>query len=121
MATTTPTEILTILDRLEAFDPQRRLSGKRAQLAAVRDRLITLHAKGHSWRSIARELSATGEKVSADLLRSICKTKPRRRAPIATRSANPPERPAKALADARSAPAAAIKSDGRFGAKGLKP
>ena len=75
----TPADLTRILDQLEKLGPQRRLSGKRAQLTDARERLLALHARGHSWRALARELSAPGETITADLLRSVCKAKPKRR------------------------------------------
>lgn len=77
----TPDDLARLLDQLEHRSPQRRQSRKRAQLNDVRERLLRLHARGHSWRAIARELSATGEKVTADLLRAVCKAHPKRRRP----------------------------------------
>ena len=119
----TATELTAILDRLDSFGPQQRLNGKRAQLIGVRERLLALHARGHSWRAIARELSAAGEKVSADLLRAVCgaKAKHRKRKRARTHDvARPPAHP-RTDAAARPAQAAPARSDGRFGAKGLKP
>ena len=118
----TPLDLTAILDRLESFGPQRHLSGKRAQLAEVRERLIALNARGHSWRSIARELSAAGEKVTADLLRSVCRVKTRRRGAKTPRRHSVPERATNSLSAAQPQPkiAPCAKNDGSFGAKGLK-
>lgn len=119
----TAIELTAILDRLDSFGPQRRLNGKRAELAEVRERLLALHARGHSWRAIARELSAAGEKVSADLLRAVCGAKAKHRKAKRARTREVPLPPAhpRTEAQAPTAPAAPAKSDGRFGAKGLKP
>jgi hypothetical protein len=119
----TATELTAILDRLDSFGPQQRLNGRRAQLIGVRERLLALHARGHSWRAIARELSAAGEKVSADLLRAVCGAKGKHRRGKRARAHEVPRPPAhpRIGAEVPRAPAAPAKTDGRFGAKGLKP
>ncbi len=119
----TASELAAILDRLEALGPRRRLSDKHQRLSEVRQRLLALHGRGHSWRAIASELSAGGEKVSADLLRAICLTKPKRRAAKGNRPTEAPAQPTRIHASAPvTAPAPANgKTDGRFGARGLKP
>ncbi len=114
----TDSQLQSILDRLEMLAPQKRFSDKRERLASARERLLALHARGHSWRAIAREISSTGEKVSADLLRSICIPKGKRRERAARRGGNPTLQtvpaatPRLALAESGT--------DSRFGAKGLK-
>lgn len=99
--------------------PQRRFSDKRARLAAVRERLLSLHARGHSWRAIAREMSSAGEKVSADLLRAICIPKAKRRGRAARQRNDVTTDAASAVAAQRPAPVGKV-TDARFGAKGLK-
>jgi predicted short-subunit dehydrogenase-like oxidoreductase (DUF2520 family) len=118
----TPMDLAAILDRLESFGPQRRLSGKRAQLAEVRERLTALNARGHSWRSIARELSAAGEKVTADLLRSVCRVKARQRGVKTTTRRSAPEGATNVHSASQPEPkiAPTAKHDGSFGARGLK-
>jgi aldehyde:ferredoxin oxidoreductase len=82
--------------------------------------ILALYRSGHSWSSIARELSAaTGERISADLLRAACvKRAPKRRAnaakdgapkalKLAPRPLPTPQTPQTSEAE-------------RFGAKGLK-
>lgn len=115
----TASELAQILDRLEAVGPRPRLSDKHQQLAEVRQRLLTLHARGHSWRAIARELSAAGEKVSADLLRSICRPAKRRNR-VAEKRETVPAPAAPPTETQRRELTTQSKSDPRFGAKGLK-
>lgn len=120
--TMTVIELIAILDRLESFGPQQRLTGKRAHLTEVRERLLALHARGHSWRAIARELSAAGEKVSADLLRAVCGAKVKHcRAKRARthEAALPAARPQ--VAAQMPPPPTLPKNEGGFGAKGLRP
>jgi hypothetical protein len=119
----TSTDLAQILERLEALGPQRKLTGKRAQLSEVRARLISLHARGHSWRSIARELSAAGEKVTADLLRSVCSAKVKRRALKPLRSEGATSQSIAVRETVKPAPSVggSQASDERFGAKGLQP
>jgi hypothetical protein len=115
----TESQLEAILGRLEMLAPQSRLSDKRARLAAVRERLLALHARGHSWRAIAREISAAGESVSADLLRAICIPKAKRRGRAARRHSDP----AAAVAAApRAQPPTPVTEANTtaFGAKGLK-
>jgi hypothetical protein len=117
-------QLSAVLDRLESLTPQRRTTEKRKQLTEVRERLLALHARGHSWRSIARELSAQGDKVSPDLLRLVCTTN--KRAPRilkrtrhrATKIISSGE-PSKPVVRAEAKQRAASESPG-FGAKGLK-
>lgn len=115
----TESQLEAILGRLEMLVPQKRFSDKRARLGAVRERLLALHARGHSWRAIAREISAAGETVSADLLRAICIPKSKRRGrttrnhPVASSTA--------AAAAPTQRPATTTKTaNNQFGAKGLK-
>lgn len=115
----TDSQLESILERLEMLAPQRRFSDKRARLAAVRERLLSLHARGHSWRAIAREISSAGEKVSADLLRSVCAPKAKRRSRAPRKRNDVTMDAASTIAVQRPAPAAKIP-DARFGAKGLK-
>jgi len=115
----TESQLEAILERLEVLAPQGRFSDKRARLVAVRERLLALHARGHSWRAIARELSSAGERVSADLLRAICIPKAKRRGGAVRKHSDasltaPSTGPTK-----RSAPTAKTNS-APFGAKGLK-
>jgi hypothetical protein len=114
----TDSQLQSILDRLEMLAPQKRFSDKRERLASARERLLALHARGHSWRAIAREISSTGEKVSADLLRSICIPKGKRRGRATRRPGNTALQTAPAM-DPRSV-LVDSGTDSRFGAKGLK-
>jgi hypothetical protein len=114
----TTSELQAALERLETIAPSSRLSDKRQLLSGVRERILALRQRGHSWRSLAAELSAAiGQKVSADLLRTACMKRARRRGVRqATISA-----PAPTDTKATIAPVTPAKpSDDRFGAKGLK-
>lgn len=118
-------DLEAILQRLQGADPASRVSRKRQLLKGARDPIIALHRRGYSWRSLARELSAaTGESISADLLRAACIQRPQRRASRRSRgeSIAPKNQP-------MSAPNASVQStfkqtpppsNERFGAKGLK-
>jgi len=108
----------TILERLETVAPTSRLSEKRQLLNGARERILELRRRGHSWRSLARELSAAiGETVSADLLRAACVNRVARR----RSSRAPTARPVAKIAENTPTPRLAMTpNDGRFGAKGLK-
>lgn len=113
----TTSELETILERLETLAPSSRLSEKRQLLAGARERILALRQRGHSWRSLANELSAAiGVKVSADLLRAACTKRASRRGVRQTTSSAPA---AKVTENDVLAPAPALNSD-RFGAKGMK-
>jgi hypothetical protein len=119
-----------VLDRLESREPQRRLVGKRAKLAPFRDRLIALRTKGYTWKALADELSAAGDKVTTELVRSICITKSKRsggrlqRGRPATQAkrhdggaALAPDRTEREVS---SGDPPGARKEQRFGAKGLK-
>jgi len=116
-------ELVNILERLERYDPPHRISEKRTRLMSLRERLLALHARGHSWRSIARELSGSGEQFSADLLRAVCLTKRGRRAAKAPREKSDARQGSSAEHQTkvrpRMEPTRTIAA--RFGARGLKP
>lgn len=118
----TESDLKTFIERFSALAPSSRASEKRRLLETNSEAILALHRRGHSWSSIARELSAaTGERVSADLLRAACgKRAPQRRARSlkvvgATTTL-------KAVATAKSPEAQPKSTSGpeRFGAKGLK-
>ena len=112
----TPNELEAVLQRLQAADPASRKSRKRELLASARDPIVALHQRGYSWRSLARELTATlRENISADLLRKACAQNRQRRA---TRRATVSPTPATSVPSAPKV--AAPASPERFGAKGLK-
>lgn len=117
----TASELEAALERLETLAPSTRLSDKRQLLSAVRERILSLRQRGHSWRSLAIEISAAiGQKVSPDLLRAACmKRTPRRNTRQASSSASA-SIPPKAKPVAATGPTPAPLSDNRFGAKGLK-
>lgn len=111
-------ELETILERLETLAPSSRLSEKRQLLAGARERILALRQRGHSWRSLANELSAAiGAKVSADLLRAACMKRSLRRGVRQTTNSAPEGKVANK--DVPAAPTPTPNSD-RFGAKGLK-
>jgi len=111
-------ELEAILERLETLSPSSRLSEKRQLLTGARERIIALRQRGHSWRSLARELSAAiGENVSADLLRTACVKRARQRR---TRRAAGGAPAAQATPKAPPALTPSTPSNGVFGAKGLK-
>lgn len=70
--TTTMPDISAIIARLQATQPARHTSPKRAALLAQREALVALHQRGYSWRMIARELSTGETTFSPDLLRRVC-------------------------------------------------
>ncbi len=111
-------ELEATLGRLETLAPSSRLSEKRQLLAGARERILALRQRGHSWRSLANELSiAIGETVSADLLRAACTKRARRRVVHELTSSTTA---AKVVGkDAPVAPPPTPNSD-RFGAKGMK-
>ena len=118
--TVTESELKAFIDRLATLAPSSRASEKRRLLESNSAAILALYRRGHSWSSIARELSAaTGERISADLLRAACaKRAPKRRANVANegmaKAAKPASNPMPAP-QAQPAPGAE-----RFGAKGLK-
>ena len=117
--TMTESDLKTFIDRFATLAPSSRASEKRRLLETNGDAILALHRRGHSWSSIARELSAaTEERVSADLLRAACaKRAPQHRARSAKdASATRALRPAAAAAP-MTAPTP--ESGERFGAKGL--
>ena len=68
----------SIINELERAGPARSVSEKRARLVPMRARLVHLHHAGHSWAAIARALTASGEKITVQMLRTICRPKSRR-------------------------------------------
>lgn len=116
--TVTASELETILRRLQEAVPSSRVSAKRQLLVSARELILALHQGGHSWRSLARELStATGESISADLLRTACmKRSPRRRSRRAS-SAPATEYPTQ---QPSAKPVMLETTNASFGAKGLK-
>jgi lipopolysaccharide biosynthesis regulator YciM len=122
----TASELDAILQRLQDVAPTPRVSQKRQLLANAREQILALYQRGYSWRSLARELStATGQAISADLLRMACmkrqQQRPARRntsaavLPTAPQTTAPRSRPSGA--HKTMAPAS---TDSTFGAKGLK-
>ena len=120
--TVTTSELEAILGRLETLAPSSRLSEKRLLLAGARERIIALRQRGHSWRSLASELSAAiGEKVSADLLRAACTKRVRRRGAHHTTSSAPVTRLTQIEKSVAPVPTPSpSQSNDRFGAKGMK-
>lgn len=120
----TPAELEAVIQRLQSAAPASRTSRKRQLLATARESIIALHQRGYSWRSLARELStATGESISADLLRTACLHRRRRRhgrgSPGASNATN--KRTTRASVAATKSPKSAPTAGAdRFGAKGLK-
>lgn len=120
----TTNELEAVLQRLQDADPTSRVSRKRQLLSGAREPIIALRRRGYSWRSLARELSAaTGESISADLLRAACIQRSQRRS--RRRSSNesitpksPPTNAPNAAVMPLSKPAPT--SNERFGSKGLK-
>ena len=114
----TTSELESILERLETLTPSSRVSEKRQLLTGARERIMALRQRGHSWRSLARELSAAiGENVSADLLRAACvKRFPQRRTRLSVSGAPA----AQTTRKAPSAVTASTPNNSGFGAKGLK-
>ena len=117
----TASELEAILERLETVAPSSRLSEKRQLLSGARERILALRQRGHSWRSLAIELStAIGQKISPDLLRSACmKRAPRRNIRQATTPALASTLPKEEMTTA-PVPASTRPNGDRFGAKGLK-
>lgn len=114
----TSSELETILERLGTVAPTSRLSEKRQLLSGARERILELRRRGHSWRSLARELSAAiGETVSADLLRAACVKRVARRRSSRAVAAVPISKPQENTPTPRLA---MTPNGGRFGAKGLK-
>ena len=114
----TSSELETILERLETVAPRSRLSEKRQLLSGARERILELRRRGHSWRSMARELSAAiGETVSADLLRAACVKRVAQRRSSRATAAGPIAKTAENTPTPRLV---MTPNDGRFGAKGLK-
>lgn len=114
----TKSELETILKRLEEAAPSSRVSVKRQLLMNARELILALYQRGYSWRSLARELSAaTGESISAELLRSACMKRrarrPTRRATSAPVTPQPAQQPS-------AKPAPPATNNASFGAKGLK-
>ena len=116
----TESELKAFIDRLATLAPSSRASEKRRLLESNGAAILALYRRGHSWSSIARELSAaTGERISADLLRAACaKRAPKRRANGANESVAQAPKPAPNPMPARQAPPTSGAE--RFGAKGLK-
>lgn len=115
------TELEALFTRLESLSPPSRVSSKRQLLANARERIIALRRRGHSWRALAREISAAiGQNVSADLLRAACAhcTPLRRnRRDVSAAPASEGRKTAAPVTQAKSAPQ---QSGVSFGAKGLK-
>lgn len=118
----TPAELEAVIQRLQEADPASRTSRKRQLLAGARESIIALHQRGYSWRSLARELSAaTGESISADLLRAACRQRRERRNGRGSRGAPTKKATTSGSAVAATSPKPAQHvSAERFGAKGLK-
>ncbi len=117
----TESDLKAFIERLATLAPSSRASEKRRLLESNGDAFLDLHRRGHSWSSIARELSAAaGERVSADLLRAACaKRAPQRRARgVKGAGATTALKPA-APAKPPTQPTPTSSSE-RFGAKGLK-
>jgi len=116
--TVTVSEIEAILQKLQEAVPSSRVSAKRQLLMNARVSIIALYQRGHSWRSLARELSsATGENISPDLLRTACMKRASRRR---TRHGNSdPAAPPATVEHARKA-TPATSTSASFGARGLK-
>ena len=117
----TESDLKTFIDRFATLAPSSRASQKRRLLETNSAAILALHRRGHSWSSIARELSAaTGERVSADLLRAACeKRAPQHRARgVKGAGATTALKPA-ATAKPTPQPTSTFSSE-RFGAKGLK-
>ncbi len=117
----TPSELEAILGRLETLAPSSRLSEKRQLLSGSRERILALRKRGHSWRSLANELStAVGQKISPDLLRAACVKRTLRhnigRATTPTPASNLPKKEVTTV----PTPAPTLQNSDRFGAKGLK-
>ena len=113
----TVSELEAILQQLQEAVPSSRVSAKRQLLMNARETIIALYQRGHSWRSLARELSsATGENISPDLLRTACMKRASRRR---TRHGNgAPAAPPTADHTRKAVPATTTSTS--FGAKGLK-
>ncbi len=116
----TESELKAFIDRLATLAPSSRASAKRRLLESNSAAILALYRRGHSWSSIARELSAaTGERISADLLRAACaKRATKRRANVANEGAAKALKPGPNRMPAPQAPPASEAE--RFGAKGLK-
>ncbi len=117
----TVTELEELFARLETLAPSSRVSEKRQLLTIARERIIALRRRGHSWRALAREISAAlGQHVSADLLRAACA----QRAPLRRhrRDASAIPAPEKRETEAPVTPPkpAPQPSSSSFGARGLK-
>lgn len=115
----TASELEAILERIETLSPSSRLSEKRQLLSGARERILALRQRGHSWRSLARELSAAiGETVSPDLLRTACLKRSKQRRSQRTIGGAPPVRtPSPKTSPVIPAP---VAGGDAFGAKGLK-
>ncbi len=113
-------DITAVLDELEGRGPRSRNHERNARFAAVRNRLIALHAKGHSWSSIAAALKAAGQKASANYLRAVCEKGPQRKRSVAV--ARPVAASNKSAQKAQPrAPGLPEDPNGKhFGAKGLQ-
>ncbi len=119
------TDLETVLRRLQDIDPTSRVSRKRQLLSSARESIIALHRRGYSWRSLARELSAaTGESISADLLRAACIQRPQRRSSRrSSEESIAPKSPPTSTTSAALEPTSKQippPSDESFGARGLK-
>lgn len=117
----TESELKAFIERLGTIAPSSRASEKRRLLESNGDAINALHRRGHSWSSIARELSAaTGERISADLLRAACvKRAPQRRTP-SVKGADAKAAPKAASFAAQPLQATPAPAADRFGSKGLK-
>jgi hypothetical protein len=76
-------DLAAALDRLDACSPHRLMGKKRARLTAMREELLALHQRGHSWRSIAFVLSTPEERISGELVQSVCTGTTRKRSKVA--------------------------------------
>ena len=113
----TAAELQLILQQLNEAPPSSRVSTKRQLLMSAREPIIALYQRGYSWRSLARELStATGENISADLLRTACAKRPSRRQ--VRRASNVTTTTSTRPKPTDTPPSGS--SNASFGAKGLK-
>jgi len=116
----TESDLKTFIDRFATLTPSSRASEKRRLLETNGDAILALHRRGHSWSSIARELSAaTGERVSADLLRAACAKRAPQHRPRSVKGARAAALKPAATATPMTQPTPASSTE-RFGAKGLK-
>lgn len=117
----TDSELKAFIERFSTLAPSSRASEKRRLLETNGDAILDLHRRGHSWSSIARELSAAmGERVSADLLRAACARRAPQRRTRRQKSAATTAAPRPAPTASPTSERAPLPPSERFGAKGLK-